>query len=879
MKKICLTLSCLICFGILSYGKTVSVSTAKTIGYNFLHQTTGAVSSADELNLVYTSGTAPAYFYVFNGANCFVIVAADDNALPILGYSGENTFGTKNIPAHILDFLSVYNSEIDFAISKNVTPAASTTAEWENLSNAVNTRSGARTTWGTPLLGSIKWDQYPYYNADCPVDAGAGTFGGRDVTGCVATAMAQVMKYWSWPTTGVGTHSYSSSSYGTLSATFGSTTYNWAAMPNSVTSASPAVATLMYDAGVSVDMNYTATESSAYVIDAACPIGYSNAEEALKNYFNYVSTLHGEVRAGYADATWISMLKTEIDANRPVIYYGTGTSGGHCFVFDDYDASSNFHVNWGWSGVSNGYFPIDALDPSALGAGGGGGGFDADQGAIFGIKPNSGGVVTPVLDSIYLADYVTPSASSIPYYSPFTVTANPGNVSHSVTFNGDFGILAFDASGTFICVVDSQRIPTDIPALPPLSDYVPDLTFSTTGLVSMVPGNYTLGFFYRNPGSSWVAVSTDPTMPYSNFVAFSVYNDNPLSLYTPMSPSPSPMVTGSAASITLKVENLASTACDDSLYLGLYNLDGSGNSDIQAMAPVALSAGGHSGTLTFSTSSVTATAGTYLLALWNKDATAGWTLAGTDPSLGYPNPAYVNVVAPPPPPDIYEVNNTAATAYNLSSTLTWVSNRAHTSTPGSNFHVATDEDYYKVVLPAGYYYVLRGIRVNDVVSHDDATTYTADAVWSYSTNGGTTWSTVYDDVMTTTPKYITTSGLTGGTIIFHVSRHYAGITGTYLFKVDTITRSLVVGVKELDPEAVRVFPNPASEEVTIDFSGAGVNAIAATLTDIQGKRVYSAELNQQVFSIPVNNFAPGMYFLQVSTEAGILNKKITVTSR
>jgi hypothetical protein len=275
--------------------------------------------------------------------------------------------------------------------------------------------------------------------------------------------------------------------------------------------------------------------------------------------------------------------------------------------------------------------------------------------------------------------------------------------------------------------------------------------------------------------------------------------------------------------------------------------------------------------LTFSTTSITAAPGTYLLTTAYNDGT-GWYYAGAD---FFQNPVYINVVAPPLLPDIYEPDNTAATAYDLTSTLTWVSNVAETGTPGSNFHIVTDQDYYKFELATGYNYTISA-RVNDILSSDDGSTYTVDCAWSVSTDGGTTWSPVYQNTIPHSGT-IDLGGGAGGTVIFHCSPLYPGDIGTYVLKVENITRTPADLVPTVGIGSVKIYPNPASEFIAIDFSGTGVSGIEAKLSDVHGNMVLSANISNQPFAkLPLTSLAPGVYFLEVACDAGILNKKIVV---
>lgn len=206
--------------------------------------------------------------------------------------------------------------------------------------------------------------------------------------------MAQIMKYWNYPTQGNGTQTYTHETYGQQTANFGSTTYDWNNMlntySNSATQAQKnAVATLMYHCGVAVMMDYGVSSTGG---SGAVTVGSSNgtAEYALKTYFLYKNTLNGCRRSDYTDQTWKNMLTTDLDASRPVIYTGRGEGGGHCFICDGYNNSDQFHFNWGWGGYCDGFYAINSLEPGTGGIGSGNGTYNESQSAIFGIEPNAG---------------------------------------------------------------------------------------------------------------------------------------------------------------------------------------------------------------------------------------------------------------------------------------------------------------------------------------------------------------------------------------------------------------------------------------------------------------------------------------------------------
>lgn len=348
--------------------------------------------------------------YIFNTNGGFVIVSSDDAAKPILGYSQQGSFDPNNIPVNAREWLNNYNREIQYAIDNNIESGEETREAWNNLRNGKGL--APKSTRTVSQLMTTTWNQSPYYNDLCPYDGDT-----RSVTGCVATAMAQVMKYWNWPLQGTGSHSYTSDEhpeYGILSADFGNTIYDWDNMPDALTEGSSsteinAVATLMYHCGVSVEMQYSATASGAYSVSYFNQLEYCT-ENAWRNFFGYSDDLHGALRMfRYVDENddtliyelyqyeeWIEMLKEDLDALRPILYTGHGNIGGHAFVFDGYDSNDLFHVNWGWGGYENGFFSVDALEPAPGGVGGGDYLFNMDHTAVFGVEPDYGNLsVTP----------------------------------------------------------------------------------------------------------------------------------------------------------------------------------------------------------------------------------------------------------------------------------------------------------------------------------------------------------------------------------------------------------------------------------------------------------------------------------------------------
>jgi len=406
MKKFGLALAFLAISTGAAFGKGVDENMAKTIGYNYF-KTIGTVQNEDALTSTYkatsvVNGAAVTDFYVFNIAPAgFVMVAGDDNVTPILAYSTESSFLGTNIPSNVADWLNNYTRQINFSIQNNTVPSATIVAQWSDLGTGTTHRSEAKTTaTSTPLLHSL-WNQSPLYNALCPYDAGSGL---NAVTGCVATAMAQVMRYWKWPVQGTGSNSYYASSFGYQSANFGETTYLWDSMKYAITAVDTQIAIINYQAGVSVNMDYGVEESSAFVNIASSPIT-NCAEYALQTYFSYnATTIHSIFRYDYTDSDWVHAIQAEITAKRPVIYSGFGPQGGHCFVADGMASLDRIHFNWGWGGYFNGLYYVNKLDPAADT-------FNDGQSAIIGIMPDTmvTTAVTPVVAAQNVSVYPNPA--------------------------------------------------------------------------------------------------------------------------------------------------------------------------------------------------------------------------------------------------------------------------------------------------------------------------------------------------------------------------------------------------------------------------------------------------------------------------------------
>ena len=381
--------------------------------------------SGDLLKYASTRGlSGEPSFYVYNqGQSAYVIVSGDDRMKPVLGYSDCGAFVTGNLPSNIQSWLESYH-----AVYVALNAGEQVVKEPRLLMRT------AFPDMVEPLLKDINWNQDAPYNNSCPLDKGQ-----RSMTGCVATAMAMMLKYYNFPVKGKGTHSYKLASGIECSFDYGNTTFSWDKMLSRYVNGSytaeqaASVAELMYACGVAVDMTYSSVGSGAY----SYKVG-----QALIDYFGYDENMGYVYREYFTSEEWMNMIKTELSEGRPIFYNGVSKDVGHAFVFDGYDARDMVHVNWGWGGANNGYFEVSSLNPSSPGIGGGtnlGGGFVYQQGMIIGMRPP---VETSMFVSHFMLGGLKFSQNKLVKGVPFDMTIT-GLFNMSVTFRGgELGLIA-----------------------------------------------------------------------------------------------------------------------------------------------------------------------------------------------------------------------------------------------------------------------------------------------------------------------------------------------------------------------------------------------------------------------------------------------------
>ena len=396
-------------------------------------------------------------YYVFNvGDNSgFVMVSASDLTQPVLGYSDSGSFNLSEAPEPLKEWLTRLSGVISSIESGTISSAR----------RNVKARTSSRTITKNviPVLVPSRWNQGDPYNLQCPTydNNGEPTL---SATGCVATAMAQIMYFWRWPqgpTTAIPGYTTNWNSTTTTYPELPSVTFDWDAMTDTYDASSSdaskqAVAQLMHYVGRSVEMGYGPSSGAAS----------GNTVRALKNYYGYDKNMYYTSHDEYTYQDWEDLIYSELAAGRPVLMNGdTSTrTGGHEWVCDGYDGNGCFHMNWGWGGMCDGYFLLTVMFPDQQGIGGStsSDGYSMGQGIVVGLQPGQEGQVEPdevvrISISNLGLDRTEYERTTTNGYFRFNIRYGAGT-SLSNSYNFDTAFTLYDADGNIVKdVIGTER--------------------------------------------------------------------------------------------------------------------------------------------------------------------------------------------------------------------------------------------------------------------------------------------------------------------------------------------------------------------------------------------------------------------------------------
>ncbi len=487
MKRTTTILIAICVSALFANGKQISQNAALSAARKYSR--TGQVAPAKNLR---SDKTNNAPYYAFNLEQGYVIVSGDDEMTELVGYAENGFFDAENVPPQMQLWLDGY-AEYVAAVQSGKAKARKILL------------SDSPSVVVEPLV-TTKWNQDAPFNNFAPEYTDDNNNTQRCATGCAATAMAQIMKFHNWPEQGVGHYSYEHQSFGTISSNFSEHVYDWTNMIDRYNNGeysnvqADAVALLMKDCGVSLNMNYGPVSGASI---------YSYTP-AFKNYFRYSSRTVN--RSGCETAEFTKIITDELQEGRPIIYCGTGEDGGHAFVVDGYDTNYFLHVNWGWGGYSDGYFDMNYMDPAGLGIGGGSGAFKWNQGIV---------LARPLKDGVEPYEFIQQLCfvlfndvqggifceQEMPANKGDDVTIllrNTANLSRE-SFFGNLNVGVFDDSGALVTMGNEERIENNNGELLEFQSgslYSVDLpmTLNTAGIAD---GNYIVRAMSKANGDVW----------------------------------------------------------------------------------------------------------------------------------------------------------------------------------------------------------------------------------------------------------------------------------------------------------------------------------------------------------------------------------------
>lgn len=487
MKRTTTILIAICVSALFANGKQISQNAALSAARKYSR--TGQVAPAKNLR---SDKTNNAPYYAFNLEQGYVIVSGDDEMTELVGYAENGFFDAENVPPQMQLWLDGY--------AEYVAAVQSRKAKARKI-----LLSDSPSVVVEPLV-TTKWNQDAPFNNFAPEYTDDNNNTQRCATGCAATAMAQIMKFHNWPEQGVGHYSYEHQSFGTISSNFSEHVYDWTNMIDRYNNGeysnvqADAVALLMKDCGVSLNMNYGPVSGASI---------YSYTP-AFKNYFRYSSRTVN--RSGCETAEFTKIITDELQEGRPIIYCGTGEDGGHAFVVDGYDTNYFLHVNWGWGGYSDGYFDMNYMDPTGLGIGGGSGAFKWNQGIV---------LARPLKDGVEPYEFIQQLCfvlfndvqggifceQEMPANKGDDVTIllrNTANLSGE-SFFGSLNVGVFDNSGALVTMGNEERIENNNGELLEFQSgslYSVDLpmTLNTAGIAD---GNYIVRAMSKANGDVW----------------------------------------------------------------------------------------------------------------------------------------------------------------------------------------------------------------------------------------------------------------------------------------------------------------------------------------------------------------------------------------
>lgn len=648
---------------------------------------------------------------------------------------------------------------------------------WANLLS-INTNKTLNNDFVSPLTSLIKWGQgdnifnygFPnlYINGDINNKVQA-------ITGCVATAMAQIMKKWEHPKIGFGYYSYyhqpNGEITGELSAIFGKTAYDWINMPgifnsnNSTVTNKENVSNLMKQCGISVNMQYGITNNNSPLSLAKI----DRAASALINYFGYSESLQTVAKQNFSDIDWEQKIKNELNNGRIILYGGTTSDiKGHAFICDGYNTENGntlFNFNWGWSGGNtdasgNSFCTINSLIPYNSNYN-----FSYKQVAVIGIEPKTYNYFDLILNKFSFSNFYYGSSASI------DIDIKNNDLKN---FSGTIYLAVFDKDDKHLLDIEEFNNYTIN------AGETKSISFNYAS-VMLLPNSYKLAVFYKTNDFNGVAIGNGISNNFANVNVISTFTKD-IVMADPFTLSKNPIIKNTPFSITASFINSGYLPYNGTVGLGIFD-----NSTLiktineQLIQNVVQP---FTRTITFLSDGINLNPGNYLFGIYRK--TSEGEIIMIDPVDK--STKYLNVVLLDDP---YEPNDVINNAFLLTS-LNNNSANYNITTSNANITNSEDYDYYKIELPEGYNYSLT-TTLYDSKNQVNTNDMTCDVVCRMYYNSQ--WHDQFDS---------NSSGITiynGGTVYFLINSKDEFQSGSYILDVN-IQKNIITT------------PNITTEQVT-----------------------------------------------------------------
>ncbi len=698
-------------------------------------------------------------YVIVDSTGGFVVVSGDDRATPILAVSTDTVVDPNNCPPAFVSWMKHRQKQIEHLIASNQNASSNTQSAWEQLLTEKPTSNSVSDSVG-PLL-ETSWGQGTYYNNECPTDTESGD---NAPTGCVATAMAQIMNYWEYPDKSYGSSNYNNEHYGNIAVNIEESVFDWAHMPNKLSDSSSqeeinAVSNLMAVCGAAVEMEYNPDGSGSY--------GYK-ALKALNSHFNFGSTATLIKRSETTNSLWIATLKHELEKGRPIYYRGIDLfTAGHAWICDGYDVNGRFHMNWGWDGNFNGFFTIkDEIEVDGLN-------FEFAQHAIVGIAPQA---FTNVGQNLVLGstlNVVPNPAEAWQGFYPHYAVQNIGETAYTATF----AIGLFDENNNFLRTLNDTATfevqPKQNPQL---------IHFYTNSNDWVAPGTYYISAVFRpSPNHRWAKLGGEGQQNRTKLViSNSTAMDEELTLNSDFQIGGNQTLKqGTPFNVLYDVRNSSKFSFSGGIGSILYDYNTGGRMEGYLFRDDAQSIeSNESLNLSFQIDEETGDipAGDYLAVLYHyQNGEEYWQMTNSG------NYAAAKKISITPGPDRFEPNEWDYSGDYARFTATFDYTNTYKLRPWcTSIHSASDKDHFYVRLPEGYDYTVDA-EVFDSSNPEEDYTYTTDVGFFALASNEENMRGHYDDVMPLPMK------IEDGGYAFFGVRGWGTDTGSYKLEVN-VTR-------------------------------------------------------------------------------------------